>query len=115
MQHAQELSVGLSGTALKQFLSSVDLDISIIAHDTRIQALLDGNRISWGVQFELARGVTTGQWTWDAVESKVGELRGPSAKAAQRVRSVILNLPPKAPDLTIWYAHILPDLDTPRL
>jgi hypothetical protein len=108
---AQEPSVEFSGTALQHFLSSADLNTTIIAHNSSIQALLDENRISWGVQFELARGVTTGHWTWDAVEDKIGELTGSNAKAAQRVRSVMLNVPQKAPDLTIWYVHILPDLD----
>jgi RNA-dependent RNA polymerase len=105
-----EPSIKPSRSTLDEFLSGpigVDLDTSFIAHDAGVQALLDKEQISWGVQFELARGVTTGQWTWDAVKSKIGELTGPSAKAAPRVRSVMLDVPLKASDLTIWHVHLI--------
>jgi len=96
--------------ALDKFLSGpigVDLEIGFITHNKDIQALLDEEQISWGVQYELARGVTTGQWTWDAVKSKIGALRGPSVKTAYRVRSLMLNVPQKGSDLTLWYTYIL--------
>jgi hypothetical protein len=63
MQLDQEPSIE-SKTPLDELLSGpigVDLETCLIAHDARIQALLDKEDISWGVQFELARGVTTGR------------------------------------------------------
>jgi hypothetical protein len=106
MQHDPKPPLESLETPLDKFLSGpigVDLDTTTIAHDARIQALLDLKQISWGVQFELARGVTTGQWTWDVVESKISELSGPSAKTAYRVRSVMLNVPQRGnSDLAIW-------------
>lgn len=105
IQYDPESSLESSENLLDKFLNGpigVDLETDFIAHDTRIQALLDKEHISWGVQFELARGVTTSQWTWEQVESKIGGLTGPSAKAAYRVRSVMLNIPQKSSDLTLW-------------
>jgi hypothetical protein len=108
MQLDQEPSIE-SKTPLDEFLSGpigVNLETCLIAHDARIQALLDKKEISWGVQFELARGVTTGQWTWDAVESKIGELTGRNVDAAYRVRNVMLDLPQKITERTIWYVSL---------
>jgi hypothetical protein len=93
-------------TPLAKFLSGpigVDLDTSIIASDSRIQALLDKEQIAWGTQFELARGVTMGHWTWDAVEPNIGKLRGPNVKSAYRVRNVMLNTSQNPGSLELWY------------
>ncbi|KAI8980566.1 RNA dependent RNA polymerase-domain-containing protein [Trametes punicea] len=36
----------------------------IIAHDKKVQAMMDSMRIPWGAQYELARGVSCGSWSW---------------------------------------------------
>jgi len=112
MQHDPEPSPRSLTTPLDNFLSGpigVDLDVSIIAHDARIQALLDKEQISWGTQFELARGVTKDQWTWDEVERNIGKLRGPNVQSAYRVRNTMLNKPQQSSSgtLELWYVHIL--------
>jgi len=112
MQHDPEPSPRSLTTPLDNFLSGpigIDLDVSIIAHDARIQALLDKEQISWGTQFELARGVTKDQWTWDEVERNIGKLRGPNVQSAYRVRNTMLNKPQQSSSgtLELWYVHIL--------
>jgi RNA-dependent RNA polymerase len=48
-------------------------------------------KISWGVQYELARGVLAEEWTWaDVNENVLGHLRGSNVQAAPKVRSVML-------------------------
>ena len=47
-------------------------------------------KISWGVQFELARGVLAEKWTWDDITDNVlRQLRGSNAQAASRVSAVV--------------------------
>ncbi len=46
--------------------------------------------ISWGVQYELARGVLAEKWKWDSITDDVlRQLRGPNAQAASRVSAVM--------------------------
>jgi RNA-dependent RNA polymerase len=47
-------------------------------------------KISWGVQYELARGVLADKWTWDNISDNVLiQLRGSNAEAASRVSAVV--------------------------
>ncbi len=47
-------------------------------------------KISWGVQYELARGVLAEKWTWDGVNDNVlKQLLGSNAQAASRVHAVM--------------------------
>ena len=88
-------------------MSGEELDIAIIAHDSRIQKLFDEQQISWGVQYELARGITAGQWTWEAIETKISELKGPNAEVAYRIRNLMRDRDLRvAADLSIWYVSI---------
>ena len=41
-----------------------------IAHDTKVQELMDEGGLSWGAQYEIARGVCNGWWTWQNVEQR---------------------------------------------
>ncbi|RDB19363.1 putative RNA-dependent RNA polymerase SHL2 [Hypsizygus marmoreus] len=97
---------GSTPSALDMFLQGpigIDLEQSIIAHDTRIQGLLDAAKIAWGVQYELARGVTNGQWSWSDVEPKIEALKGPNAKSANKVRSLMLGRAVQGgPDPAVW-------------
>lgn len=87
----------------------IDLIPSIIAHDRYVQMLLDKAEISWGVQYELARGVTLGLWDWDKVGTKISNLKGTSAEVAYRVKNIILDRPLQGtPDLGLWYVFITP-------
>ena len=109
IQYAQRPSPQSLATPLDNFLSGpigIDLDTSIIAHNAHIQALLDKEQISWGTQFELARGVTTGRWTWDEVELNISNLKGPNVQSAYRVQNVMLNKPQHSSKLDLWYVYI---------
>jgi hypothetical protein len=47
-------------------------------------------KISWGVQYELARGVLAEKWKWDDITDNVlRQLRGSNAQAASRVSAVV--------------------------
>lgn len=53
---------------------------------------MERRRISWGVQYELARGVLAERWKWQDITDRVLEgLEGPNAVAAPKVRSVMAN------------------------
>ena len=61
-----------------------------MCHSSQAQQLLDALEISWGVQYELARGVSSKTWTWDDVTFDVLEhLRGPNYVAAPKVHTVM--------------------------
>lgn len=47
-------------------------------------------KISWGVQYELARGVLAEKWKWeDITDAVLRQLRGSNAQAASRVGTVV--------------------------
>lgn len=51
---------------------------------------MEGLKISWAVQYELARGVLSDMWTWDDVTFEVLErLQGSNYEAAPRVSKVM--------------------------
>ncbi|KAI9513086.1 RNA dependent RNA polymerase-domain-containing protein [Russula earlei] len=61
-----------------------------ICHCPHAQKRMERLKISWGVQYELARGVLSDEWTWDDVTAQVLErLRGSNAEAAPKVRTVM--------------------------
>ncbi|KAJ3566178.1 hypothetical protein NP233_g7159 [Leucocoprinus birnbaumii] len=74
-----------------------DLSPNIIAHSKQAQELMDKLRLAWGVQYELARGVTLQEWTWENVCSvlreKPADLTGANAEAAYKVRAVMQDRP----------------------
>ncbi|KAK0501028.1 RNA dependent RNA polymerase-domain-containing protein, partial [Armillaria luteobubalina] len=75
---------------------------NIVAHDTAVQRLFDDQEISWGVQWELARGVSTDRWTWNAIEDKLlrsDSLRGTEEEVLFKVASIMKNQPSSAASL----------------
>ncbi|KAF9471940.1 hypothetical protein BDN70DRAFT_868854 [Pholiota conissans] len=83
-------------------LFGTNLSISIIAHCPQTQKLLDEKNIAWGTQFELARGVTAGSWTWSDVQSKVDHFPGDNATTAIKVPSIMLDRSVAASDNSLW-------------
>lgn len=71
-----------------------------------VQAWLDELRIPWGVQYEIARGVSSARWKWNAVtKEKLKKLRGLNAESAFKVAAVILGTPEPRPtrgDVLLW-------------
>jgi hypothetical protein len=62
----------------------------ILCHSPDVQRQMERLNISWGVQYELARGVLAERWTWaDVTESVLGRLQGSNVQAAPRVRTVM--------------------------
>ena len=89
----------------------VDDRSTIIAHDFDVQKLFDGLHIAWGVQYEIARGITDGRWTWkDVTADKLEKLKGQkNVEQAYRVPAVILGKPtPNQSDTEhdLWYARV---------
>lgn len=85
-----------------------DLKPTIIAHDKETQALLDHYRISWGTQYELARGVSSGAWKWEEVRQKIKDLTGDNAHAACQVQTVMRGKPAGSANPSnfyLWYVH----------
>lgn len=90
--------------------------VAIIAHNTEVQRWFDELRIPWGAQYEVARGVTDGRWSWsDVTRAKVGQLQGKNAEAAPRVAAAITGVSRTvdANELLLWYSTVtrqfLPD------
>jgi len=82
-----------------------DLEQLFIAHDDEAQKLMDLNGIEWGTQFELARGVSTGAWTWNDIHKHISGLGGSNAKSACKVPRVLRGAPPSSiqlGDIGIW-------------
>ena len=78
----------------------------IIAHDKETQALLDQHQISWGTQYELARGVSLRTWTWEEVKDRVKDLTGDNAHAACQVPIIMRGKPAASTnpsDFYLWY------------
>ncbi len=94
-----------------EFASSpfgTDLQATIIAHSDDLQQLLDDNRIAWGVQYELARGVSAGLWEWDQVKDRLQTLKGTNFEAAFKVEKIMKNRDSSMPsDYKLWYASSL--------
>ncbi|KAK0209210.1 RNA dependent RNA polymerase-domain-containing protein [Desarmillaria ectypa] len=78
------------------FDKGVKLPTNIVAHNSAVQKLFDDKEISWGVQWELARGVSTNSWTWDEVKEKLissNSLCGTEEDVLFKVASIMKNRP----------------------
>lgn len=80
----------------------------VIAHDKETQALLDRHQISWGTQYELARGVSLGTWTWEEVKEKIKDLTGDNAHAAFQVQIIMRGKPAASPNPSNFYLWYVP-------
>ncbi|KAI0756131.1 RNA dependent RNA polymerase-domain-containing protein [Daedaleopsis nitida] len=57
--------------------------VHIIAHSKEVQDISDKIALSFSVQYELARGVSHGRWSWaDVLQSDLRLLSGPNRSAA---------------------------------
>ncbi|KAJ6601037.1 RNA dependent RNA polymerase-domain-containing protein [Mycena vulgaris] len=77
----------------------------LISHSADLQPELDRLQIARGVQWELARGVQSGSWTWDDVKANLDKLTGANADIAPGVRSTILGEPSRLctpHELSLW-------------
>lgn len=84
-------------------LFGTDLSERVIAHSDEVQRLFDDNKIAWGTQYELARGVTTGAWTWEDVRSRIGSFIGNNELMASKVFAIMLQRPSLAnANLGLW-------------
>lgn len=82
----------------------VDLATQIIAHDYETQRILDDNKIAWGVQYELARGVAAGLWDWETTRTSVHKLKGTNAEVVFKVERIMKKQNISQPaDVHIWY------------
>ena len=79
--------------------------VYIIAHSAEAQKKFDSIPLSWGVQYELARGVRNGSWKWEKVlHADLSELAGPNNKAAGVAHCLLRRPLADAPvDPSIWF------------
>lgn len=85
------------------------LDSHIIAHCPTTQTHFENLSIAWGTQYELARGVTHGTWTWEQVREQVPKLTGSNTTAAYKVRAVMRGqaMPLKKQNFAVWLVLFL--------
>lgn len=88
--------------------SKANLAPFYIAHSAKTQELMDQLGLSWGVQYELARGVTLLWWDWDRVYNvlceKPGALAGSNVDAAVKVRAVMEDrIIPRDANILLWW------------
>lgn len=82
------------------------LEPYVVAHSAEVQPSLDGLQIARGVQWELVRGVTSGDWTWDDVGLKIDQLKGNNESVAPAVRSIMLGTVRRSStdhERSLWY------------
>ncbi|KAI0370069.1 hypothetical protein BV20DRAFT_1075995 [Pilatotrama ljubarskyi] len=86
--------------------SSLLHNLQVIAHSSDVQALMDELFIPWGVQYELARGVSRGWLSWsDVTRARLEGLRGNNKDSAAKVAQVFPRLSAAGglqPDLQLW-------------
>ncbi|KAL5519333.1 hypothetical protein ACEPAH_1016 [Sanghuangporus vaninii] len=86
---AEQVTVATGDDSLASTFAEQESPI-IIAHNERKQRLIDGKGIAKGVQFEIARGITHGWWTWDDITDEVVDnLRGTNFEKAGKVAQTI--------------------------
>lgn len=78
-----------------------------IAHSTEVQKEFDNLGVHLGVQWELARGVSIGTWTWEDVAAKMkakfGVFKGSNSTVAWRVPDIMRGRQPsQSHDLALW-------------
>lgn len=77
--------------ALPPLRGEIAVPRRILCHSPAVQRHMERLKISWGVQYELARGVLAEKWTWaNVTECVLGRLQGSNAKAAPDVHLVML-------------------------
>ncbi|KAF9447542.1 hypothetical protein P691DRAFT_731304 [Macrolepiota fuliginosa MF-IS2] len=84
----------------------VDLHPIMISHSSDTQRLMDELDLAWGVQYEFARGVSLGQWSWAEVSKVLREksnvFRGPNAETAFKVGALMRNREIRNVNVTLW-------------
>jgi RNA-dependent RNA polymerase len=77
----------------------------LVAHDRVAQELMDNYDLPWGVQYELARGVTRGWWQWsDIVPEKIGKFKAVKDQkmAPSYVTEIMLGRKPVNRNIELW-------------
>jgi hypothetical protein len=81
-----------------------------IAYDHQAQQIMDELSLAWGVQYELARGVTSEFWTWKDVREilfhKPTELQGSNSEAAPLVSSVMRRGNVRDTNAALWFVSL---------
>lgn len=81
-----------------------------------MQGELDRLGIPWGAQWELARGESRGQWTWNDVRNTdLKKLVGLNAEVAPKVANLVLRTQrSEAVDdvvWCVWFTYFTPSVD----
>lgn len=98
MQDTTRLGTDMDASKVSNYIWDF-LDDSVptytIAYDEGVQALVQKHLLSFGVQYELARGVVSGRWTWDEVKSKLAEER--EVEVDRSGKTVVWSIDPLRP------------------
>ncbi|KAJ7631701.1 RNA dependent RNA polymerase-domain-containing protein [Mycena polygramma] len=83
------------------------LEIHKIAHHAEVQKHFDNVGVHLGVQWELARGVSTGKWTWDLILARIKAkdtiFMGPNSQVAWKVPDIMRGRTSiESRDLELW-------------
>ncbi|KAJ6541584.1 RNA dependent RNA polymerase-domain-containing protein [Mycena capillaripes] len=78
-----------------------------IAHNKDVQKQFDNYGVHLGIQWELARGVSTGKWTWEDIAAKINAkyniFRGTNSQIAWKVPDIMRGRQPlDSHDLPLW-------------
>ncbi|TDL26400.1 hypothetical protein BD410DRAFT_763609 [Rickenella mellea] len=94
-------------------VTSDDPDYVIIAHEMDVQQAMEARKLPWAVQWEIARGISQGTWSWsDVTESKLDKLKGSNAEAAPLVAETIrADMPASTPRISKPDVSVLVELD----
>ena len=82
----------LRNSVVERFLEQplgTNLPCHIIAHNTAVQAQLDAAKVEWGVQYQLARGICSGLWSWDDVRKNLDRFTGTNEEVAPKIASIM--------------------------
>ena len=87
----------------------------IVAHSKDAQRLFDTIPLSWGVQYEIARGVSRDLWSWETViesEAALRTLSGPNMNASNVSQVLGRSLGDVFPsDAALWYVSRNAEID----
>ncbi|KAF8648909.1 hypothetical protein AX16_006144 [Volvariella volvacea WC 439] len=80
-----------------------NMEIEIIAHDFYAQKMMDKRKMDWGVQYEVARGISQRAWTWDQVKENLDELPTKNTEAWRVISVMSSASTPSQVDIELWH------------
>ncbi|KAG2022571.1 RNA-directed RNA polymerase, variant 2 [Coprinopsis cinerea AmutBmut pab1-1] len=122
MTRVEELEVALSKLAISDKLLETDINSDVTAvqeflslplgealephfiveYNPAVLELFDRARVEWGTQWELARGVLKGFWTWEDVMTRIPKLVGSNTEIAPNVPQIMGKSISSGTSIALW-------------